>query len=511
MSGRSPQRWNLGVWGLIWLMGPLTTQAIANPERICPQALGPQLESIIAQQPDAEQARWGILVQTLDSGETLYAREATRYFIPASNAKLLTTAAALVQLGPTFRMRTSVYQMPSAEGRVVRVVGRGDPSLEDEHLRHLARQLRDRGLTSIDQLIVDDTYLRGDPINPNWEWEDIQAGYGAPVSSLMVNRNAIELSLVPQQLGEPLRVVWPTPGDGQAWRIDNQSQTVATSEPEFTQVGRDPSGTVLRVQGQLHVGAEPAAEAIAVVNPAQHFLYRFEHVLAAEGIAVGSRAIASASMTPAEAADAVELAAVDSPPLADLILEANQTSENLYAEALLRQLGHAANPSLSSLEAGLAAIEATLATIGVQPEGYALADGSGLARKNLASPLALVQVLRAMAHHPDGAIFWRSLAVAGVSGTLRNRLQGTPAEGRMFGKTGAISGIAALSGYVTPPDHPPLAFSILVNHINRPVRTLRPALDDMVAWMARLHPCDATRQPEPAPDPLPLSSLQPSE
>ncbi|HIK54073.1 MAG TPA: D-alanyl-D-alanine carboxypeptidase/D-alanyl-D-alanine-endopeptidase, partial [Synechococcales cyanobacterium M55_K2018_004] len=272
-------------------------------------------------------------------------------------------------------------------------------------------------------------------------------------------------------------------------------RTVEATAAEFTQAGGNPIHRVVTIQGQLRVGAAPAQEAIAVVNPTENFAQRFRHALAAQDLPVLRLEFAT---TPSQPSEADEVAAITSPPLVALLTAANQDSENIYAEALLRTLGAVTSPQATematetettTLTAGLTAVQQILSRLGVDPRSYALADGAGLARKNLASPEALVQTLVAIAHTPQATAFRNTLAVAGRSGTLKNRFRGTPLEGKLWGKTGAISGIATLSGYLNPPDHPPLAFSLLVNHFDQPVRTIRPIIDEMVLQVGQLRPC----------------------
>ncbi|GAB4158791.1 MAG: D-alanyl-D-alanine carboxypeptidase/D-alanyl-D-alanine-endopeptidase [Cyanobacteria bacterium J069] len=434
-------------------------------------------------------SRWGLLVRSLDTGETLYSRESTQFFIPASNAKLFTTAAALAALGPTFRIRTSVYREAAEPGQTrLRLVGRGDPSFTTAQLAALTAQLSAQGITRIDRLIADASYFQGDEVNPNWEWEDAQAGYGAPVSSLMVDGNAIALQLIPQALGQPLRVGWRDPADGAGWAVDNRSRTVAAGEAEFTTVRRTFDRLLLRVDGQLRVGSAASPETVPVTDPTRHFVNRLRRSLRTQGIALGQVAIATTPTRPT----GPEIASIPAAPLAELLRSANADSENLYAESLLRILGAEQRPdqAANSLPAGITAMQATLARLGVSPNSYAPADGSGLSRKNLASPESLVETLRAIARTPNARVFRDSLAVAGSSGTLQNRFRNTPVQGKLWGKTGAISGIAALSGYLEPPNYPPLAISIVVNHFDQPVRTVRPTIDALVLEMAQVQACN---------------------
>lgn len=483
-------RFSLILMGAIATSLALGGRAIATTVNgVCPAQLGERLEALI-NRPQFQRNRWGVLVQNLETGESLYERESQRFFIPASSAKLLTTAAALTQFGPAFRLPTAVYQLPStAEATVLSVVGRGDPTVTDEHLRTLARQLRQRGITQVDRLIGNDSAFAQDALNPTWDWDDIQAGYGAAANGLILNGNAIALTLSPQAVGQPVAIQWGNPLDAPLWPVENQTRTVAASEPASLRVGWNATRTVLQVQGQMPVGAAADAEAIAVPEPAQYFIRRFRQILAGEGIAVRQVEV---SLENSPEPPTSPLAAIASPSLAELLMATNQDSENLYAESLLRQLGQVRplGDRSSPLDAGVVAVETILSPLGVDPQSFRLADGSGLSRQNLVSPAALNQTLRAMARSPHAAVFRNSLAVAGVSGTLRNRLRDTAMQGRLWGKTGALGGVAALSGYVEPPGYAPLVVTILVNGFEQPVRTVRPTLDEMVLLLGQLQPCE---------------------
>lgn len=452
---------------------------------ICAAQL-PRAIEVIINRPQFSRSHWGVLVQTLSNRpQTLYAHQPNSYFIPASTAKLLTTAAALHQLGPQFRYRTSVYQVGANPRLVLRIVGRGDPSLSDNQLQGLAQQLSRQGIRQVNQLIADDSHFRGSAIDSSWEWQDIQAGYGAPVNSLILNQNSVELKLFPQILGQPLRVVWTDSTEANRWRVKNSSVTVGPQAPEFVDVGRDFTSPTVYVTGQLRVGAEPEPVSVAIFDPAQYFLRHFRQALNANQIRVAQSAIASSPRIQTER----EVAAIES-PLSKLLLETNQESNNLYAESLLKTLGSTqTKPTGSSAEIGLEVVKTTLTRLGVNPQTYILADGSGLSRHNLISPVALVQTLNTMARTPQAAMYRASLPVAGISGTLQDRFRGTPAQGILHAKTGSMSGVAALSGYLSSPNFSPLVFSILVNQSEQSSTALRQAIDEMVLLLARLRSC----------------------
>lgn len=457
------------------------TPTTTTTKSICPAELGTAIDAVV-NRPLFNRVRWGILVEPLSSGKTLYSRDAQKFFIPASNTKLLTTAAALQKLGANFRIRTSIYQ--NDEGNLT-VVGRGDPSLSDTHLQALAQQLKQKGITQIKQLIADDSYIRGDIVNSTWQWEDVQADYGAPVNSFILNQNVFGLKLVPQTVGKTPQLLWNQPNESQQWLIVNQSVTVAANQPSYINVSRDLTGKILRIQGQVAANSAPYLVELPVVDPNYYFLRRFRAVLGTEKINLGNTLVANS------ANKQQELAAVESPVLSELVKETNQNSNNLYAEALLRGLA-VKQPGLqnkSSADIGLEVLKTTLNTLGVDSTGYVLADGSGLSRRNLITPEALVQTLQGMAKTPATDVYRASLPVAGKSGSLINRFRNTAAEGIVQAKTGTLRGAIALSGYVNSSQYPPLVFSIMVNQSEQPVSVLRQAVDEIVVLLAQLKPC----------------------
>jgi serine-type D-Ala-D-Ala carboxypeptidase/endopeptidase (penicillin-binding protein 4) len=452
-----------------------------STKSICSTKLGTAIDAVI-NRPLFSHLRWGILVQPLSVGLTLYNRDAEKYFTPASNLKLLTTAAALQQLGGKFRIRTSIYQ--NGKG-VFRVVGRGDPSLSDTQLQALAQQLKQKGITQIQELIADDSYIQGDIVNPTWQWEDIQSDYGAPVSSFILNQNIFSLKLVPQAVGKPLQVVWADANEAQQWRIINQSVTVAQNQPTYINVTRELSGTVLRIQGQLTASSEPSLVDLPVVDPNYYFLRRFRTALATEKITLGKTLVGTGGV------NQQEIAFVESPPLSELLAETNLNSNNLYAEALLRALAVEKTKvkNQTSADIGLEVVKASLTKLGVNPANYVLVDGSGLSRRDLVTPEAFVQTLRLIARTPAASIYRASLPVAGKSGTLKGRFQGTPAEGIVQAKTGTLTGVVSLSGYVNAPKYEPLVFSIIVNQSEQPATVMRQAIDEIVVLLAQLQRC----------------------
>jgi D-alanyl-D-alanine carboxypeptidase/D-alanyl-D-alanine-endopeptidase (penicillin-binding protein 4) len=468
-------------------------------QTLCPAQLGTAIEAVL-RQPQWHRARWGLLIQALTTDLPLYAREAEQYFLPASNAKLLTTAAALHRLGSDYRIRTSIFrvnpehivlklpnQLPSANPTILQLVGRGDPSLTTASLQDLAQQLSRQGVRQIDLLLVDNQYFRGEAMNATWAWEDLQSGDAVPINSLILNQNATELQLIPQRSGQPLKLQWNEPGNATGWRVRNDSLTVKPEIEEFVDIKANPVSSVLQIEAHLQVGSLPEVVGIPISNPTQHFIQQFRQALNRQQIAIARTELTDQPMTTAE----TEVAFVESPPLSTLLAEVNQNSNNLYAEALLRVLGtlQPLKADETTADSGLDIIKTTLKSLGVDPNSYHLVDASGLSRQNLVSPQALVQTLASMARRSTATPFQAALASAGKTGTLKNRFRATPSVAQVLAKSGTLNGIGALSGYVFNPNFQPLIFSILVNQSDQPPAAIRRAIDEIVLLLMRLHRC----------------------
>ena len=451
-----------------------------SANRFCASQLNSAVDAV-TNRAQFNRTHWGVLVQNLDSPTTLYNRNASKYFTPASVTKLMTTAAALQALSPNYRIRTSVIENGNG---VVQVVGRGDPSLKSEQLEVLAKQLRQKGVRRINKLIANDGYFKGEAVEPSWMWEDIQFYYGAPVNSLMLNENAAVIRLYPQRVGRRLLLKWDNPLDASGWKVVNQTVTSRKGTKKYIEVKRDLKGQILYLKGQVPEGSRPDVTAIAVFNPIQNFLTHFRQSLKKQGISVAG-AYRGTSKTSGR-----ELAAVQSAPLSELIAETNINSNNLYAEALLKALAtKTSERNQSTTGEGLKVMKSTLSRIGVDPNAYRLVDGSGLSRKDLISPQALVQTLQGMAKSPYASVFRASLPVAGKNGTLKYRFKDIAPQGLVQAKTGTMTGVITLAGYVNAPNYGPVVFSIMVNQTEQPIRTVRSAIDEIVVHLSKIKRC----------------------
>lgn len=426
-------------------------------------------------------ARWGVLVQD-SNGSTLFDRNSSTLLAPASNNKIFTSAAALSKLGPNYRITTPV--LGSGTGATVdqvRIVGQGDPSLRTADLNNLAQQLKAKGINNVSLLVGDDTTFTGPNINPNWERSDIGQAYAPPVNSLIINENIIGLILSPAAQGQRLNAKWEDPTDQQFWTLDNRSVTTSRTGGEFLDLV--PSGNRIVLTGQLREGSASEPVGVAIANEGSYLVFKFNDSLTKAGINVRSRTRVTSTPAPK---GFVQLASVQSAPVSALIKPMNLQSNNLYAEAFLKFLGNQRLPNSTDTRiSGIAAVTEILGRLGVDTSQIQMVDGSGLAPNNRASAKAFVQTLQAMSKGSNADIFRQSLPVAGRSGTLDTRFVGTPAQDRVFAKTGTISNVVSLTGYITPPNHPQLAFAILVNDSSSP-STLRALVDEMVVFLAQL-------------------------
>ena len=410
-------------------------------------------------------------------------------FIPASTTKLLTTAATLRQLKSQYRLRTSIYQTPRGNPLtpILTVVGRGDPTMTVNQLQMLSEQLKNKGVRHITQLNIEAGYFRGASTSPDWEWGDLTTDYGVPTTSLILQQNAVDLVVSPQQAGQPLRYSWKNSLSAVHWQLDNRSVTSPIGSASNISVQGVVGKPWLQLTGQLPASSSPQTLNVAMLDPIDTWRSQFQSNLRQQGITVDRTQV----LTGEPSQNGVEVAAVESPPLGELVKEINRSSNNLYAEVLLRILGRE-NPSHATSQSdtadlGLAMVSKKLTEIGVSPAYYRQADGSGLSRKNLIAPIGLVQTLIGMSKTPEGQLYRDSLAVAGVNGTLKNRFKDS--KNIIQGKTGSLTGVAALAGYINPPQYPPLAFSIVVNNHDRQNSEIRAAMDEMVSTFVKLRPC----------------------
>ncbi|HXN22303.1 MAG TPA: D-alanyl-D-alanine carboxypeptidase/D-alanyl-D-alanine-endopeptidase [Candidatus Dormibacteraeota bacterium] len=451
-----------------------------------------RVDEILAAQ-DARKAEWGILIVDQKTGETLYGSNAENYFVPASNMKLFTTALAMTKLGPAYRFTTTVSTMGtiSADGRLTGdliLLGRGDPNLSNRKfpfgkeveregppesvLAELASALAARGIAQIDgNVIADDSYFSAERYPGGWEIDDMVWSYGAPVSALAVNDNIVTIEL---HAGEKV-------GDASTYTMEPWTEDLtlkndvvtglAGTKPELA-LSREPGARLVILTGAVPLGSTPHRLVLAIAEPAEHAARLLKRMLETRGITVGGDPQARHYLQPAqgavaepanEAAPALVLASHTSVPLADAIRLVNKISQNLHAEMLLRTSARETSGAIT-LDDALKCAREFYTSIGIPSDDLAINDGSGLSRRDLVTPAAVVTLLRYTAAQPWASVYEASLPISGEDGTLAERMKRTAAAGRIHAKTGTVEHVSALSGFAETLGGERLVFSIFGNN-----------------------------------------------
>jgi len=449
----------------------------------------------VLQKPELAPAMVGIKVTSLETGRVLFEENGSKLLRPASNMKLYTVAAALDRLSPDYRFETSVYAAarPDAAGILhgdLTIYGRGDPSIAARFnggdyfkgINDLAAQIAAAGVKRVEgDLVGDETYFTGPRYGSGWNWEDLQWWYGAEVSALTVNDNALDLFVKPgSAVGAPAVITTGPPDPLLA--IVNRVLTGAKGSKRELTLHRGLGADALEIHGSIPLDDRGYAAGVGISHPGLLFVYLLRSSLAQRGViftgksrTVPAPAYANGPVT-SRPAGSIEIASMQSPPLSLIAAQTLKPSQNLYTELILRTLGRVVPPSpgssdtpRTSEEAGLEIVKTFLKEAGVDTRGLALTDGSGLSRNDMITAEASVQLLTYMGRHRYAGVFRDALPIAGVDGTLRNRMKGTPAENNVRAKTGSLSSASSLAGYLTTAGGENLVFSIMVN--NYPVET----------------------------------------
>jgi D-alanyl-D-alanine carboxypeptidase/D-alanyl-D-alanine-endopeptidase (penicillin-binding protein 4) len=465
----------------------------------------------VLHKPEWDSATIGVKVSSLDTGKVLFEHNAEKLLRPASNMKLYTVAAALDRLSPDYRFVTSVYApaKPNEKGTVrgdLKIYGRGDPSFAAafnngdyvKGIDALAERIAAAGVKRVDgDLVGDETYFVGPPYGSGWEWEDLTWWFGAEVSALTANDNALDLSIKPGAQVGAAAVITTGPPDP-LLTIVNRTMTGASGTKRVVTVYRGLAANELWVGGSIPLDDKGYSGSVAIAHPALLFMYLLRSSLAARGVTVsGKTRTIAAPAVPGQAepwaggAGQIEIATLQSPPLSAIAAQTLKRSQNLYTELILRTLGKVAPIPATGTEelrtsegAGLEVVKAFLREAGVSPPPLVQTDGSGLSWHDMITPEATVQLLTYMHRHRYASVFRDALPIAGVDGTLRNRLKGTLAENNLRAKTGTISSAMSLSGYVRDAAGEELVFSIIVNNYPEDANPRANCIDPIATLLA---------------------------
>jgi D-alanyl-D-alanine carboxypeptidase/D-alanyl-D-alanine-endopeptidase (penicillin-binding protein 4) len=443
---------------------------------------GALAETLLAAGPSGK-GDWGLLIVDAQTGETLFEKNADSYFVPASNMKLFTTALALAKLGPDYKFHTTLETRGtiSADGRLVGdliLVGRGDPNLSNRKfpyelkeefdgpperaLAELADALVARGVKEISGDVVgDDSYFPRERYPNGWEIDDMVWEYGAAISAIVVDDNTVAVTLTPgEKSGDPVQAsVAPLTPD---FTLQNDVTTSAAEVKSDLTLTREPGANLVVVRGTMPARSVPRKLVLAIEEPAQHAAFVLEGMLADRGVKLDGKVravhVAETDVTPRTI-----LAEHVSVPLADSVKLINKISQNLHTEMLLRTAARQ-NGVWSTPEEMLKTPQDFYATAGIAPDDVIQTDGSGLSRHDLVTPRAIVTLLKYAQAQTWFAPYYASLPVAGVDGSLQDRMKNTLAAGRIHAKTGSVEHVRTLSGFAETPSGQRLIFSFLSNN-----------------------------------------------
>lgn len=465
--------------------------------------------SEILRRPELAPAIVGIKVASLDTGKILFEQNANKLLSPASNMKLYTVAAGLDRLSPNYHFVTSVYarEKPDASGIIhgdLTIYGRGDPSIAARFngdyfkgIDDLAARIAAAGVKRVEgDLVGDESYFIGPAYGSGWQWEDLQWGFGAEVSALSINDNLVNLSVTPGLQVGAQAVISIGPPDP-LLTINNHVETTPKNTRRDLMVYRGLDSDVVELSGTMPLDDAGFSGRLGVARPALLFVYMLRSALAQKGVVISgkTRATPSFMATPwanLNTSSLVEITNLQSPPFSLIAAQTLKPSQNLYAELILRTLGKVAALSSSQLpdagrtseSAGIDVVRTFLREAGIDSSALSLTDGSGLSRDDMVTAQATLQLLTYMRRHRYATAFREALPIAGVDGTIRNRMKGTPAQNNLRAKTGELGSASSLSGFVTTAAGEELVFSIMVNNYPDGVNPPSVCIDPIAVLLA---------------------------
>ncbi len=474
MKGRLASRFATVILALA-VAAPVAARTPATPP---PQSLQQRVEAMLSEVGPG--LRFGLVVST-EHGRELIAIAPDARFIPASNTKIFTTAAAFATLlgvdqpdeagGATVRLETRGRKSPN-----VVLKGHGDsrlsssPDCISDCLAALADAVAAARVRVVHDVIGDASFYPDERWSPGMSWNNLHSRYGTAVSALTLDDNELVVRVIPATAGAP-----PTIEAQPYYDVENLAVTTVSGETKLD-FARPPGGRVIRVTGSISVGAKPELLAASIDDPAHYSAWRLKALLEARGVRVtgmagaryrpvgpGDDPLVRNGVPPARPPEPMFLARLAPPPLIDDLSHINKVSQNLHAELMLRRVGR--QIGTGSIADGVAIIHTMLARAGVPRAAFDFADGSGMSTYNRLSPRGTVTFLRWIAAQPWGAAWKKTLAVGGVDGTLTRRFRGTPLEGRVFAKSGTLNATNALSGTMIGRSGRTLFFSAYANDV----------------------------------------------
>ena len=451
------------------------------------QNLGAKIDSLLAS-PLFKETQAGIKIVSLTKNRLIYDHNSDLLLNPASNMKLLTTATALTILRPNFTFKTclladSTTVHDSVISGNLYLKGGGDPDLVVEDLQDLINQLQVDGIVHITgNLVADASALDSLPRGKGWMWDDDPDDYAAHLSALTLNDNCVDVIAKPSDkiLDKVKLFIFPQTN---YVSIENNGITGDSLQTSNLKISRQwmTCQNVITVQDTLPANAPPYQITVNIEDPTLYTATVFSELLGNNHIKIDGHILKGISP-----ADAETLGVHNSQPLRDVVENTNKISDNLSAELLLKTVGAFRRGEPGTAKKGLQAMREFLQETGTDSSSYYVVDGSGVSRYDVINANLIVRLLRYM--YNDFTVsseYLTSLPIAGVDGTIQNRMIGTAAQGKLRAKTGSLKGVSSLSGYVPTQDGDVWAFSILMQNFIGTATPYRAAQDSIGVWMAK--------------------------
>jgi len=440
-------------------------------------------------------AHWGVLIESLNSGEIWYEQNADKMFMPASNEKIPTSAAALLTLGPDFTFETNLYYSGVISDSVIHgdviVKSNGDPTLytrfyDDprDPFFSWADTLLKMGIKKIEgDIIGDDNTFDDQKYGMGWSFDDFGYYYSVELGALQLNENYVDFYMVqPTILDDSVEIIPSIQSD--YFRIIKNITVVDTGRNRIN-INRPFGTNEITISGNITIGNDTLARASSIWNPTLFYATVLKETIESKGIQVTGQAkdCDDIPMWDFQPLGNDLLLTHHSPPLKEVLKLLMKRSQNMYAETMVRIMG-LMNSGNGSFHEGKKVVENVLSDFGIEPDSYSYADGSGLSRYNFISPRQIVKILKGM----KNSIYWETWKeiqpIAGVDGTLKRRMKGTKAESNVRAKTGTLANVRGLSGYITTSDGEEIVFSFLINGHLRTSRQTELITDSVLEFIA---------------------------
>jgi D-alanyl-D-alanine carboxypeptidase/D-alanyl-D-alanine-endopeptidase (penicillin-binding protein 4) len=420
-------------------------------------------------------AFWSVIVRDT-TGKILEGYNFEKLVRPASNLKLLTSAAILDELGPDYQFRTKMYGIGKQVEDIWRgdiiIRGVGDPSISGEFYREdrfhvfdkFFSALYDRGIRKIDgNLIGNDSFFDQQPYPKGWSWEDLSFYYGVEINALSFNNNAVDLTVYARgNVGEKPKIEW-FPFDTDYVNFIND-QVITPADSEYDEFYRRKPGTNTIVLGSKLPRGYIEKESLSIDDAPLFFLDTFKKYLEDGNIELSGGIIVDSKGQDWNEERYQQLATHVSVPLDSMFAQLNKESSNFYAEMLLKTAAAEHFDAAGSTELGISLVRDFAKSMKMDTTNLEMEDASGMAAGTLLKTEDLNLLLAEMRKHVHFDVYKKSLPVAGQDGSLENRFTNSPLKGKLFGKTGYVSGVRSLSGYMKAVSGKPLIFSIVTNN-----------------------------------------------